>query len=154
MFFRDVYKNKSELYRDNTWNVDHKVFDFLVENGVEDIFYCVERVWVKLGNSHKSGRIVYKITVSKIKKLLEKGQAYEEKLNNHTQIFIPKQAWFCEPPESHEVKKIGRRWINNEIDVEKKIEVKPEIIDISIPAKTFVDAYKQMLAKKNPAYAQ
>jgi len=104
--FRDIYRHKSQLFRDDSWNLDHLVFDWLKLHGVKKIYYF-ERKTKKL----------FKITIKRIENALKRKEAYKEKLHNHTQYFIPRYLWSTNPPEKNEVLVIARKWIKAEISV-------------------------------------
>lgn len=104
--FRDIWGNKSQLFRDRAWNLDHVVFDWLKKYGIKKL-YCCERKTNKL----------YRISLLSLDNALKRREAYQEKLNNHTQIFIPKFLFTINPPEAAEVLRASRRWLTDEIDV-------------------------------------
>jgi hypothetical protein len=104
--FRDIYGNKSRLFRDNSWNVDHIIFEWLKLYGVKKIYYY----------ECKNKRL-FRITVQIIENALKRKDTYQEKLNNHTQIFIPRFLWKTNPSEKNEVLIASRRWIKDEVDV-------------------------------------
>lgn len=104
--FRDIWGNKSQLFRDRAWNLDHVVFDWLQKYGVKKLYY----------REQKAGKL-YRISLQSLANALKRKEAYQEKLNNHTQIFIPKFLFAINPPETDEVIRASRRWITDEIDV-------------------------------------
>lgn len=132
--YRDIFPNRSQLFRDNSWNIDHKALDFLKENGVEKIYYFEIK-----------SNAVYKITVKKIENALERGDARKEQLNHHTQVFIPKYLWSPCPEEEKEVINAGKRWVydvhvlgesgNSSTEIKRVSDVHI-VEDWSIPADT------------------
>lgn len=105
--FRDIYPNKSQLFRDKTWNLDHLVYEWLKIHGVEKIYYF----------DHKTGKL-FKTTLTKIKNSLKRNEAYKEKLNNHTQYFLPRFLFSEVYGETkNQILKEARRWIKSEVDV-------------------------------------
>jgi len=104
--FRDIYGNKSRLFRDDSWNLDHLVFDWLEIHGVEKIYYYEK----------KSGNL-FRITTGEIRRAIKREEAYTEKLNNHTQIFLPRYLWATNPKEKKDVLDASRRWVKEEVDV-------------------------------------
>jgi len=104
--FRDIYRHKSQLFRDDSWNLDHLAFDWLKLHGVKKIYYF-----------ERKNRKLFKITIKRIENALERKEAYKEKLHNHTQYFIPRYLWSTNPAEKNEVLVASRKWIKSEIDV-------------------------------------
>lgn len=141
--YRDVYPNKSELFRDRAWNIDHIVLNWLKKHGVNDVFYY----------DHKNNEAKH-ITVRRIDNALRCGRAKQEKLNNHTQIFVPRYLWSSK--SSWAAGSIAT-WIPraNEIDVSqtenKPIEDRPILSDYSVPADTFRAAYLNMMQRRGYA---
>src|SRR3990167_3045473 len=124
--FRDIYRHKSQLFRDDTWNMDHLVFDWLRIHKVEKIYYF----------ERKSGKL-YKITLTRIQNsLFRPNETYKEKLNNHTQYFIPRYLWQVNPPEKEKVLSASRKWIKNEIDVSWMETTYPRLDNFYIPYET------------------
>ena len=102
--FRDIYPNKSQLFRDKTWNMDHVVFDWLRIHGIKDVYYY----------DCKRKRL-FKTTIKKIENGLKREEVYKEKLNNHTQYFVPNYLFSIVINDDLLI--TSRKWIKSEIDV-------------------------------------
>lgn len=103
--FRDIVGWKSKLFRDNSYNLDHVVAEWLKLHGVKKIYYY----------EHKT-RNLFKLSLLSLSNALKRGEAYKEKLHNHTQIFVPRFLWGVNPPEKNEVLVASRKWIKAEVD--------------------------------------
>jgi hypothetical protein len=85
VYYRDVYPKKSTLWKtryekpeSESLNIDHLVFDFLLKHGVKEIHYYI-----------KPKRQLFAISLIKADRHVKLQNIKVEKLNNHTQLFIP-----------------------------------------------------------------
>ncbi len=131
--FRDIWQNKSRLFRDDAWNIDHIILDWLKEFNVEDIYYYERKT-----------KILYHITLRRIHNALKMGFAYKEKLNNHTQYFIPKTLWTTNPKEKFEVLKKSNKWIKTEVDCSWKEDTFNKLEDKAPEYSSYVDTWTKL----------
>ncbi len=85
IFYRDVYPKRSTLWKtkfqkpeSESLNIDHLVFEWLLKEGIKEIHYYILTKFKLL-----------KIETEKVERHLKLGNVIKERLNNHTQLFIP-----------------------------------------------------------------
>lgn len=116
IYYRDINRNASQLYRDNSWNMDHLIYRYLKENEIENIYYF-----------EKKTNTLYKTTIRKVENSIGRDEAYKEKLNNHTQYFLPRGIFTRDNPEDGDIKRLSNKWISRVVDVATQLDQKPVV---------------------------
>lgn len=127
--YRDIYRNKSQMFRDNSWNIDHVVLDWLEKHGVDKIYYN--------DTTHKN---LYQTTIKRVQNALDRGDAKKEQLNSHTQVFVLRQLFsLSSGEEESNTLRAGKTWVSREYEIDvartenKPIESPHIVEDLTIP---------------------
>lgn len=137
VYYRDVKKWKARMFRDDTWNMDHMTYKWL-KGKVKTVYYY----W-------KDKKTMYKTTMRKIDNAIGNGVAHFEKLNNHTQLFIPIDLFVQDPNETNKVLALAKPHITQEWNVatDESHNQKPQQTTEGL--KSLASAWKQAKEKYN-----
>ena|SRR3990167_1003502 len=119
VYYRDISPNRSEMYgayQFRSWNIDHMVYEWLREQGIEKMYYFEK----------KSGQL-YRTTVRKVENAIGRGEAVKDKQNNHTQYFLPRHIFDQELKEEFEIKTEAGKYIRRVVNVADSMDRKVEI---------------------------
>jgi hypothetical protein len=146
IFYRDIYPKRSTLWKSRyekpeseSYNIDHLVFEWLLKEGIKEIHYYII-----------PKRKLLRIKTEKVDRHLKLGNVKQEKLNNHTQLFIPVNL-FSKSSRDYSVP-----WIKSEININDLLKEKEEELfsgpiiptDVKLQMYQKIKSYKPELAQQ------
>lgn len=141
IYYRDVYPQRSTLYKtryarpeSESYNLDHLVWEFLRKSEVKEIHYYL----------FTKAKLMA-VEVERVERHIKLGNVTEEKLNNHTQLFIPKRL-FTEKRRDYTVP-----WITQETNINDLLKEKEEERGAFIPYEVKLKLVAMMKSKVSVA---
>lgn len=106
IFYRDLKEHHGRMFKHaGAWNLDYRTFKFLKKYRVKHIHYY----W------HFNKKL-YTVTTRKIDSWIKRGKIVKEKINGHTQLFLPKEIF------TQQKKDYTPPWLRREIDISTNVE--------------------------------